>query len=171
MGMVEMGDDSPGAKSVLQKFTPARWAAVRSAYPGIEDLLRRACNIVGNQLLFDAAGRPTGLLTARLQRLTPQGAAALLDAIEVIDDAADDTANHDDEKDTESNEDTERAATDGDLVVAARLQAPAELAARLDSLQRLIDELRERQGPALAALDRIRTQVELGKLGAADDMA
>jgi hypothetical protein len=165
-----MGNDSLSAKSVLQKFTPERWAAIRTAYPGIEDVLRRTCNIFGQQPIFEESGKPTALLTVRLQALKPQGAAALLEVINVFDGAADDAATDDDEKGTESREDTERPSTDGDLAVVPQPQAMAELAIRLDSLQRLIVDLRERQGQVLGAVDRIRARVELGKPGAVDDI-
>jgi hypothetical protein len=164
-----MGGDTPSARSVLQKLTAEGWAAIRSADPGIEDVLRRVCNIVGHQPIFDAASRPTTLLTVRLQSLRQSEAAALLRVINGPDDVTGDAGHRDDDKDIGSVEDTVPAATGGDLAVAA--QAPTEPASRLEALRRLTTELRRRQGPVLGALDRIRAQVELGAAGAGDDVA
>lgn len=168
-----MGDDYPSAKSVLQKLTPERWAAIRSARPEIEHVLRRVCNIVGQRPIFDADGKPSPLLTVRLQSLKQQGASALLKVINGLDDAVDDAASHDDEKDGESVEDTEQVTPDSDPAAAPQMQAlvPTELASRLESLQQLAAELRGRRDSVLMALGRIRAQVELGKAGADDDVA
>jgi hypothetical protein len=158
-----MVDETPGTKYALQKLTADEWTRIRITVPEIDDVLRRACNIVGNQPVFDSAGKPTPLLVGRLQTLKSHGVSAVWEAIgEPLAAAEDATAERGDEI----------AADDEDAPeAAAEVRSSAELAGRLESIQRLIAELRERQGVALAALTRIKSQVEHGMLGASDDMA
>jgi hypothetical protein len=54
-----MSVEGPSAKVVLQKLTPDRWAYIRTVNPQIDDFLRRVCNIVGHQPIFDPVGKPT----------------------------------------------------------------------------------------------------------------
>jgi hypothetical protein len=158
-----MIDEKLSAKYALQRLTADEWAHIRAAVPEIDDVLRRSCNIVGHQPVFDSVGKPTPLLAVRLQALQPQGVRVIWDAIGGPFAAAEEAiADHGDEK----------AADDEDATTAAAaVQSSAELAGRLESIQRLIAELRGRQDPVLAALTRVRSQVEQGKPGASDDIA
>lgn len=155
-----MSGESPSAKSALQKLTPERWTYIRNVTPGIDDLLRRVCNIVGHQPIFDPAGKPTPLLAVRLQTLKRQGAQAVLDAISDVEEA----------ENTPAGQGDAVAAADYVTAVVPKGQ-PAEVAGRLESAQRLIDELRRQQDSVLAALTRIRSQVEHGMATVGDDVA
>lgn len=156
-----MSVEGPSAKVVLQKLTPDRWAYIRTVNPQIDDFLRRVCNIVGHQPIFDPAGKPTPLLAVRLQTLKPQGARTVLEVIGDFEEVGGQSADHEDEM----------AFVGGGTPAAAGQAEPAELAGWPESALRLIEELRGRQHWVLAALTRIMSQVELGMAGSSDDVA
>jgi hypothetical protein len=155
-----MVDETPGAKYALQKLPADEWARIRNAAPEIDDVLRRACNIVGSQPIFDSAGKPAPLLAVRLQNLKWQGIRAILDVIgEPLAPAHVAAAGHADE-----------VAADGVDGPQSTATTTAELTDRLESVQRLVAALRGQQGQVLAALTRVRSRVERGMAGAGDDL-
>jgi hypothetical protein len=76
-----MADGTNGVRRSLFALSREDWSHVRAAAPEIDEILRRECNIVGRQALFDPAGQPTPLLAVRLKSLRSQGARSILDCL------------------------------------------------------------------------------------------
>ena len=76
-----MANGTNGGRRSLLSLSRQEWSQLRAAAPEIDDILRRECNIVGRQALFDAAGRPTPLLAVRLKSLRSQGARSIMDCL------------------------------------------------------------------------------------------
>lgn len=76
-----MADGTNSVKRTLLSLSREEWSQIRASAPEIDEILRRECNIVGRQALFDSAGQPTPLLAVRLKSLRAQGARSVMDCL------------------------------------------------------------------------------------------
>lgn len=76
-----MADGTSGVRRSLLTLSREEWSQLRASAPEIDEILRRECNIVGRQALFDVAGQPTPLLAVRLKSLRAQGARSIMDCL------------------------------------------------------------------------------------------
>jgi hypothetical protein len=152
------------ARSALVKMSAEDWAALRKDRPDIDEALRRACNIWGSQPIFDPAGKPTALLSVRLQNLGPRNMriiSAVLDRTIALTGG-------------EPPDEADGVGEEDHIAVESGLQSGQsvhETLGDVDHAHYLIAELGTLQDALPGVLTRIRSQVEQGLLADCEDLA
>lgn len=152
------------ARSALVKMSAEDWAALRKDRPDIDEALRRACNIWGSQPIFDPAGKPTALLSVRLQNLGPRNMriiSAVLDRTIALTGG-------------EPSDEADGVGEEDHIAVESGLQSGQsvhETLGDVDHAHYLIAELGTLQDALPGVLTRIRSQVEQGLLANYEDVA